>query len=149
MKNTSWSDVPFQVGEKATPIRPPSPSVVWLLGTLPTWVLPLPSLLILKTPNVSRSVTRAKVPSGAKEMSHGTSQPPETCAGVPGLLPPPQAWVSKVTVGLFGEVLPAASLATTCSTKCEPQATVIVLEVAGGVPVTESITELLLSTRMS
>src|SRR5256885_12555877 len=107
MKNPSWSVLPFQVGENATPIRPPSPSVVWVCGTVPTMVFPPPLLLTLKTWNESRSVTRANVPSGAQEMSHGIDQPELIWVGVPGLLPPPQAAAVKLTVGLFGEVMPA------------------------------------------
>src|SRR3954453_1488823 len=115
MKNTSWSLVPFQDGENATPIRPPSPSVVWLFGTVPTCVLPLPFLLILNTLNVSRSVTSPNVPSGDHDRSHGMDQPLDTWAGVPGLLPPPQAAVVKAVAALLGDALAAASFATMCT----------------------------------
>src|ERR1700704_5658991 len=104
MKNTSWSLVPFQVGENATPIRPPSPSVVMLFGTVPTCVLPLPLLLILNTLNVSRSVISPNVPSGAHDRSHGMDHPLDTWAGVPGLLPPPHADVVKAVDGLDDDV---------------------------------------------
>src|SRR6266508_2884062 len=42
MKNTSRSVVPFQVGENATQSRPPSPSVVTVLGTVPIRGVPPP-----------------------------------------------------------------------------------------------------------
>src|SRR5690242_17819841 len=86
MKNTSWSVVPFQVGEKSSPMRPPSPSVVCTFGTVPTCVF-VPDGVTLNTLNVSRSVTSAYDPSGAHEMSHGTSQPLATLVGVWGTVP--------------------------------------------------------------
>src|SRR5437868_2326782 len=109
MKYTKW--LVAQAGSTATPSRPPSPSVVTVLGTVPTWVR-TPAVVTLNTLNESRSVAIAVWPSGIQAMPHGMVQPFEMVVMLEGA-PPEQPAVVMVLALLGAETLPAASFATT------------------------------------
>src|SRR5258706_6048447 len=111
MKYTKW--LVLQAGSTATPSSPPSPLVVTVFGTVPTWVR-APLRVTLKTLNESRSVAIAVWPSGIHEMPHGIVQPVETVLMLDGT-PPLQEVVVMVLALLGAETLPAASLATMVS----------------------------------
>src|SRR5581483_7105874 len=103
----------LQFGSTATPSRPPSPPVVTTLGTVPISVGEPPAAGSWKSLKVSRSVISIE-PSGSQLIPHGTDQPVEIVVIEDGTPPLPEAVVA-LTWLLGGDVLPAASWATTVS----------------------------------
>src|SRR5436305_41730 len=99
-------------GSTATPRRPPSPSVLTTLGTLPMSFL-VPLCDRVNRLNDSRSVITAE-PLGRKSMPHGMLQPLESVVIFDGTPPPGGTLpVCTVTALLGSEELFPASFART------------------------------------